>query len=108
MRRIVSEPEFRVGLWIMLDRLFRGVPLPDYVTGPGRSGAVAAVYASHDLGIPFVPYGFKARGRPLIIDTARMSGKTMRRAMKKYAGTNPMLAAVYEEPPIVRFWYEQV
>jgi adenine/guanine phosphoribosyltransferase-like PRPP-binding protein len=79
----------------------------DCVTGPGRSGAVAAAYASHYLRIPFIPYGKKKPkkfDKMLIIDTARQSGKTLRKAEKKYA--NSIVIAVYEEPPRVAFWYE--
>lgn len=53
------------------------------VTGPGRSGAIASVYASHMLGIPWLPFGAKCPEhlRPLlIIDTASKHGRTLRRA----------------------------
>lgn len=80
------------------------------VTGPGRSGAVAAVYASYRLGIPFIPYGemdLPDKLKPiLIIDTALKSGRTLRKAMKKYS-TN-LGIAVYNEitDGRVHFWYE--
>lgn len=80
----------------------------DFVTGPGRSGAISAVYASHILGVPYVPFGFRARGRALIVDTARLTGKTLRRAGRKYCHNRPVLVYVYDEPPIVRFWYERI
>lgn len=79
------------------------------VTGPGRSGAVAAVYASHMLGVPFIPYGQKAPthlGRLLIVDTARESGATLRKAERRYSGTTPLVLVAFEEPPRVHFWYE--
>lgn len=79
------------------------------VTGPGRSGAIASVYASHILRIPFIPYGQKPPielGRLLIIDTAVETGKTIRKACKKYAKYNPFAVAIYAEPPRVIFWYE--
>lgn len=79
------------------------------VTGPGRSGAVASVYASHLLGVPFIPYGQKHPqhlGRLLIVDTARESGATLRKAERKYAGCTPLVLVAYEEPPRVVFWYE--
>lgn len=44
---------------------------------------MAAVYASHILGVPFIPYGSKAPahlGSLLIIDTAMESGATLRKA----------------------------
>lgn len=78
------------------------------VTGPGRSGAIASVYASHMLGIPFLPYGVfcPEHLRPLlIVDTARKSGVTLHRAARKY-GEPCILVHVFDEPPRVRFWYE--
>ena len=105
--RIVSEPEFRARLIEILATL----PAAEIgsVTGPGRSGAVAAVYASHRLGVPFIPFGQPAPGclgRVLVIDTARESGATLKKAARRYAQWNPLVAAVYEEPPRVAFWYE--
>lgn len=84
------------------------------VTGPGRSGAIAAVYASHILSIPFIPFGQKAPldlGRLLIIDTAVESGATLRKAGRRYANAAhfngvPLVIALYNEPPRVVFWYE--
>lgn len=77
----------------------------DYVTGPGRSGAVAAVYTSYMLGIPFVPYKHFAPGRVLIVDTAEQSGRTLRKASRYYGDADTL--AVYKEPPRVHFWYEK-
>ncbi|RUM98977.1 hypothetical protein EET67_04875 [Pseudaminobacter arsenicus] len=79
------------------------------VTGPGRSGAVAAVYASHILRVPFIPYGSKAPthlGRLMIIDTAMESGATIRKAVRRYKDANPVSLVCYHEPPRVMFWYE--
>lgn len=79
------------------------------VTGPGRSGAVAAVYASHILRVPFIPYGSQAPTNPgtlLIIDTAVKSGKTLRKAAKKYRDNKSVVIYIYKEPPRVAFWYE--
>lgn len=111
--RIVSEAEFadRIrGLLTGAD----GKPATAYgdvgcVTGPGRSGAVAAVYASHILHVPFIPYGAVAPahlGRLLIIDTAMESGATLRKAERRYGDANPVVVACYREPPRVAFWYE--
>lgn len=104
--RIVTEPEFRERLYEMM----AGVPDDvGSVTGPGRSGAVAAVYASHRLGIPFIPYGSKVPlhlGRLLIVDTATESGATLRKAARRYEDANPIVIACYNEPPRVAFWYE--
>jgi hypothetical protein len=105
--RIISEAEFQARMRELL-----ADPALDEVgcaTGPGRSGAVAAVYASHVLGVPFIPYGQKAPthlGRLLIIDTARESGATLRKAERKYLGYTPLVLVAYEEPPRVVFWYE--
>lgn len=104
--RVVAEDEFNVRIRDIL------VDCPSdvgAVTGPGRSGAIASVYASHILGIPFIPYGQKHPqhlGRLLIIDTARESGATLRKAARKYEGTTPLVIACFEEPPRVVFWYE--
>ena len=106
--RIVSELEFRERILQQLSQL----PELDEigaVTGPGRSGAVAAVYASHITGLPFFPYGQRPPfdlNRLLIIDTARQSGKTLRKAVKSYALHDPVPLAIFEEPPRVIFWYE--
>ncbi|MGY3535372.1 hypothetical protein [Bradyrhizobium sp. USDA 4452] len=105
--RVVSEAEFRTRMRVILsDPLTMTVGC---VTGPGRSGAIAAVYASHILRVPFLPYGQKAPadlGRLLIIDTARESGATLRKAERKYLGCTPLVLVAYEEPPRVVFWYE--
>ena len=105
--RVVSEPEFHA----RLVEVFATLPVAGIgsVTGPGRSGAVAAVYASHKLGVPFIPYRAACPihlGRLLIIDTARESGATLRKAERRYAEANPVVIACFEEPPRVTFWYE--
>lgn len=109
--RIVSEEEF----YHVLAEACREQRLGQFscVTGPGRSGAVAAVYASHMLGIPFIPFGRDAPEKLiplLIIDTATESGKTLRKAAKKYESTPHRTFALYDEadPEVgrVRFWYE--
>lgn len=100
--RIVSEEEFAK----VIRRKLSGVQA-DCVMGPGRSGAIAAVYASHILNIPFIPQGqLVPAGLPrlLIIDTASETGKTLRKAQRRYPGSTAM--AIYNEPPRVIFWYE--
>jgi hypothetical protein len=103
--RIVTEPEFA-------ERLREVLPANDNigsVTGPGRSGAVAAVYASHMLGVPFIPYGSRAPtelGRLLIVDTAMKSGRTLRKAASRYQDAAPFQVVAFHEPPRVAFWYE--
>lgn len=77
------------------------------VTGPGRSGAIAAVYASYFLSIPFVPYGKLPEAcKPiLIIDTASFTGKTLRKAVRRLGG-GVTSVALYHDTPIKHFWYE--
>lgn len=103
MSATISEPEFAARL---ADRLC-GVTARA-VTGPGRSGAIASAYASHMLGIPFLPFGVPCPEhlRPLlIVDTARKSGATLRRAVRK-CGEPCIIVYAFDEPPRVRFWYE--
>lgn len=82
------------------------------VCGPGRSGALAAVYASHILGVPFVP--FKQHIPEdlfplLIVDTTQKSGRTMRKAVEWYKklqlgevqGLTP-----YSANAKLHFWFE--
>lgn len=105
--RIVSESEFAERLRQLLDKVDADTIAA--VTGPGRSGAVAAVYASHMIGVPFIPYGSRTppdRGRILIVDTARESGRTLRKAERRYEADNPLVVVAFEEPPRVAFWYE--
>ena len=100
---IIYEPEFRVEIYRLLEPLrghFRSV------CGPGRSGAVASVYASHYLGIPWVPRPVSGLQPVLVVDTAVMSGATLRKAVRK-AGVGAHGLAVFNEPPRVMFWYEQ-
>jgi hypothetical protein len=103
----ISEPMFRQRLCQKLDEA--DLSEIGSVIGPGRSGAIAAVYASHMLGVPFIPYGASIPfhlGRLLIIDTARESGATLRKMERKFEFYRPIVIAVYEEPPRVVFWYE--
>lgn len=103
--RVVGESEFAERVRLTLTCID---PKVAWVTGPGRSGAIAAVYASHILAVPFIPFGSLQPhlGRLLIIDTAMESGKTLRKAAKRYADCNPLVLAIYHEPPRVAFWYE--
>lgn len=57
------------------------------MTGPGRSGAVAAVYASHHLGIPFKPHkagNYYNDSRVLVVDTVEYTGRTLCKAAAWY------------------------
>jgi hypothetical protein len=103
--RVISEAEFAGALRLKL----LGVEARA-VTGPGRSGAVASVYASHVLGIPWLPFGRHCPEhlRPLlIVDTARKTGATLRKAQRTYNFASPIVLCAFEEPPRVRFWYEE-
>ena len=108
MSRVISEEEFRDALKTAL-ATSGAISLCESVTGPGRSGAIASVYASHALGIPFLPYGQKGPGPTLLIDTARASGATLRKAVRRYEsmGVTVWPLAVFNEPPRVKFWYER-
>lgn len=77
------------------------------VSGPGRSGAIAAVYTSHLLKIPFISHGspVPANIRPhLVIDTALMTGRTLRKAARKM-NADFMIAVIKEDSRQI-FWYE--
>ena len=108
MSRIVSCEEFERVLTQKLNSLKHSVKC---VTGPGRSGAIAAVYTSYILGVPFIPYGTNIPDKLtpiLIVDTARKSGKTLRKAEVKYEDYKPVTLWCYDEPPRVHFWYEMI
>lgn len=101
--RVVAEQEFA----LVLRQKLSGIKAKA-VVGTGRSGAIASVYSSHILGVPFIPYGQPCPDslRPLlIVDTARKSGATLRKAERKYAG-DCVVVYCFDEPPRLRFWYE--
>lgn len=104
----VDERVFRSALEAALEPLRGSVRS---VTGPGRSGAVASVYASHFLRVPWLPEGVRAPENllpVLVIDTAIKTGATLRRAARRAGGgANVVQLAVFVEPPRKRFWYEQ-
>jgi hypothetical protein len=103
---IVTEAEFRVRLYELLAERKGQYGC---VTGPGRSGAIAAVYSSHFLGVPMIPHGMEAPRnlRPcLVVDTAKKTGATLRRAAR-LAGPDTTMMFLYDEPPRVIFWYER-
>lgn len=105
--KIIEESEFSQVFCEKLSKLEKSY---EYVTGPGRSGAIASVYASHFLGIPFLPYKQMIDGkRCLIVDTAMMTGKTLRKASRLYGGADYMFAFDESLDKIhIRFWYEQL
>ena len=111
MRRI-AEAEFKAAIRLKLSDPHIAWNEFGAVTGPGRSGAVASVYASHILGLPFIPSGAKhprERGRLLIIDTAVQTGKSLRKAAARYQLETPLTMAIFDEKANGRvvFWYEK-
>ncbi len=113
--RIITEPEFALMLRLRLSQC-PWIETVTCVTGPGRSGAIASVYTSHILGVPFLPFGVLVpskladAGILLIIDTATESGATLRKASRRYEAWSRSSIAVFNErdPQIgrVAFWYE--
>lgn len=104
----VTEVLFRERLYEKLKSLtFKA----KYVTGPGRSGAIASVYTSHYLHIPYVPPKVSIpKGSLLIVDTAVYTGKTIRRLKSWYErrGVEVFSIAIFEEKrgKFFKFWYE--
>lgn len=109
MSRRVTEQEFADAIRHAITPNLSGVRS---VTGPMRSGAIASVYASHLLGIPFVPYGEPVPEKlwpVLVIDTARKTGASLRKAARRTGAPieQCVMVAVFDEPPRLRFWYER-
>jgi hypothetical protein len=106
--KIISESEFRDRINEVITINFAAIAECNCVTGPGRSGAIAAAYASHITRLPFIPFGKNGlKGScTLVIDTAKESGETLKKAARKYVEYNPLVLWCYEEPPRVMFWYE--
>ena len=112
MIKHINEAHFAM----RLGQIAREFVRPEFVTGPGRSGAIAAAYYSHLKGVPFIPWGqfpempVTVFGENfLIIDTSSMSGATLRKAVSKYQakGYNAFGVAVFDNPGIHnKFWYE--
>lgn len=101
----VTEAEFAERVRAVRDTVIAGKY--DLVTGPGRSGAIAAVYVSHATGIPFMPYKCwisPESKKILVVDTVSMSGKTIRRASRVYDGADTMV--FYEADKKIHFWFE--
>ena len=103
MSKVITEAQFRQTLAeVLLD------VSAEAVTGPGRSGAIAAVFASYLLRIPFVPYGQPFPGTLLVIDTVSQSGKTMRKASRQCIKLAPRIipVSVFNQAERLHFWYE--
>lgn len=82
---LMQEEEWRQKFYAKLDEAQK-IPF-SFVTGPGRSGAVASVYASHYLGIPFKPHkagNYESDNSVLIVDTVEYTGRTLRKAAAWY------------------------
>jgi hypothetical protein len=84
------------------------------VTGPGRSGAIVAVYTSHYLHIPFVPHkamnDFVNLSPLLIIDTVEYTGSTLRKAKSWYekrgVDADTLFLLKEKRGMYYKFWYE--
>lgn len=100
----VDEPDFRFAI----ARRLRWIGPVRSVMGPGRSGSIASVYASHLLGATWFPPTAMVPDhlRPLlVIDTAMASGRTLRKLANRHKAD--LSLAIFNEPPRVRFWYER-
>lgn len=109
----ITEEEFRARLRMMCHMEGLKRKKFDFVTGPGRSGAVAAVYTSHHLGIPYIPHKSGNYGnykRCLIIDTAVYTGKTLKKSSNwhRKQGLSVLSLALFKEEKkhYYKFWYE--
>lgn len=94
LKLVLEDPEFSHAEW---------------VTGPGRTGAMAAIYASHILNVSFVAYGHrpKANGYVLVMDILNDNPRTMRRALKHYDICRPIPCIVFPEIENEGLWFEQ-
>ena len=111
---IITEPEFRAKVLSLKEKACQGSSpeAPLFVTGPGRSGAIASVYASHLWGAAFLPFGEIPDCPPediLVVDTAKNTGRTLRKAARRYPGCWQI--AFYDEGVSgsaqgIHFWYE--
>jgi adenine/guanine phosphoribosyltransferase-like PRPP-binding protein len=86
----------------------------DYVTGPGRSGAIASVYASHYLGIPFKPHKagkVNAGDKVLIVDTVEYTGSTLRKSKSWHENQGASCTVVFaikeSRGHYFKMWYEK-
>lgn len=101
---IVTEAEFKA----LIQEIYTDIPSDvEWVTGPGRSGAIAAVYVSYAFGLPFIPYCSlgPAHKRGLIIDMQPLSSLVRRKAEKRYYGAHIM--SLYDTAADRVFWYER-
>lgn len=113
----ISETQFREALKETLATFMQDTPTcdhPNFVTGPGRSGAITAVYTSHILNIPFVPHkqSINREGNLLIIDTVSYTGKTLAKSLSWY-NRNSRFELIHDlfvfpesRSNYYKFWYE--
>lgn len=107
----INEHVFRDYFYQELDTLkFKEF---DFVTGPGRSGAIASVYASHYLSIPFIPHKTGSYGHYrscLIVDTVVYTGKTLKKSanwhMKQGLNVTTLWGMTEHRGHYYKMWYE--
>lgn len=107
----MSESEWREKFFLALDQVdTTGI---SFVTGPGRSGAVASVYASHYLGLNFKPHkagNYDKDTKVLIVDTVEYTGKTLRKAEAWYKKRGLEVVVVFAVKETrghyYKMWYE--
>lgn len=109
----MSEEEWRLKFYAELDKVKDIAARFDFVTGPGRSGAVAAVYASHYLSIPYKPHkagNYEVDNWALIVDTVEYTGRTLRQAgnwyRKQGLSTQTVFAIKETKGHYYKMWYE--
>lgn len=107
----MSEENWRTEFYASLDKL--DPSKYDFVTGAGRSGAVAAVYASHYLGLNFKPHksgNYHDDKSVLIVDTVEYTGKTLRKAKSWYERRGLIASTAFaikeSRGHYFKMWYE--
>lgn len=107
----MTEQEWRVKFFAALDQV-ENVRF-DFVTGPGRSGHVAAVYASHYLGMPFKPHkagNYDNDRSCLVVDTVEYTGGTIRKAVSWYERNGLFVRSAFAiretRGHYFKMWYE--
>lgn len=107
----ITELQFRDKFYTVLDNIKQ--KSFSFVAGPGRSGAIASVYASHYLSIPFKPHktgNYTGDTSVLIVDTVEYTGNTLRKAASWYGkrGLYVTITFAFKESRghYYKFWYE--
>lgn len=83
---------------------------PDFVTGRGAHGVVAAVYASTFLGVPYLQFGWDSKGKNmLVVAGACGTGKSLKRLTQELAKKAAYVegVAIYEQAEKIDFWFEK-